>query len=86
MGLLPADTNKTLQRLAAICFLTVANIIICFIIGFVVLVQAHTSVANLGLADSPFYHYLPLILGMLSAAACNAYIVFNHKIRDFIKK
>jgi len=75
MSLLPSDTNKALQSIAAFCLLVLANVLICFSTAGVVMLQLVAAGTN---------KYLALIIAILVAAACNAYIAFNHKIRQFI--
>jgi hypothetical protein len=75
MSLLPTNTNKALQSIAAFCLLVLANIFICF-----------TTAAfwELQLLATGINKYLALIIAILIGAACNAFIAFNHKIRQFI--
>jgi len=75
MSLLPSDTNKALQSIAAFCLLVLANVLICFSTAGVVMLQLLAAGTN---------KYLALTIAILVAAACNAYITFNHKIRQFI--
>jgi putative flippase GtrA len=77
MSLLPSDTNKSLQSIAAFCFLVLANVLICFSTAGVVMLQLLAAGTN---------KYLALVIAILVAAACNAYITFSHKIREFIAR
>lgn len=75
MGLLPTNTNKALQSIAAFCLIVLANFVISFSTAGVAMLQLLAAGTN---------KYLALVIAILIAAVCNAYIVFNHKIRKFI--
>jgi hypothetical protein len=76
MRLQSVSVHKKLQAIALACFLAIANVLICFSTAGVVMLELLASGCN---------KYVALGVAILVAIVCNAYIVFNHKIRDFIR-
>lgn len=76
MQLLSDRVQKGLQAIAATCLLVLGTVFICFTVAFVVEIELIASGCD---------RYLSLILAILVGIACNAFIAFNHKIREFIK-
>jgi len=68
---------KSLQVIAAFALLTLATVLICFTFAFTVEIE---------MLASGFNKYLSLGVAILSAIGCNIFLVFNHKIRNFIKQ
>jgi hypothetical protein len=69
--------TKFLAILPAILLVTFANVFISFTVAAVVMLQLITSGHN---------KYLALGVAVLVAVVTHFYIVFNHKIRDYIKQ
>jgi len=67
---------RLLSVLPAIILLTITNIFIAFSTAGVVMLQ---------LLAAGFNKHLTLGVAILVAIGVHAYIVFNHKIRDYIK-
>jgi hypothetical protein len=76
MSLFSDKTQKVLQSIGLAIFLAVANVFICLSTSGVVMLQLLAAGTN---------KYISLCVALLVAIGCNAYIVFNHKIRNFIK-
>jgi hypothetical protein len=68
--------NKGLQVIAAFALLVLCTVFICFTVAFVVEIELIASGCD---------RYLSLALAVLVGIGCNAFIAFNHKIRNFIK-
>jgi len=68
--------HRGLQAIAAACLLILGNVFICFTVAFVVEIELIASGCN---------RYVALLLAILTGIVCNTYVVFNHKIRNFIK-
>lgn len=65
-----------LQKIAALVIFTVLNVFICFSTAGLVLLQLLASGTN---------RYCALALSIVVAVGSYAYLIFNHKIRNFIK-
>jgi hypothetical protein len=73
-------TNKLhwmLQAVASVLLLAFGSAFICFMTAGSVMVE----LLNAGVPK-----YISLSLGILTALGCYSFIVFNHKLRDFIQK
>lgn len=68
--------QRGLQAIAAACFLVLGTVFICFTVAFVVEIELIASGCD---------PYISLALAILVGIACNAFVAFNHKIREFIK-
>lgn len=69
--------SRLMATLPAILLITFVNVFICFTTAGMVLVQLLASNTN---------RYVALGLSILVAVGVHLYIVFNHKIRDYIKQ
>ena len=70
------DLDRAIQAIVVACLLALGTVLICFTVAFVVEIELLASGCN---------RYVCLLLAVLTGVACNAFIVFNHKIREFIK-
>lgn len=68
--------NRWLAAIPAILLLTFANVLIGFTVSGVALIQ---------LLASGYNKYFALLVAILVAIAVHLYIIFNHKIRAYIK-
>ena len=71
------NVTKFLAILPAILLVTFANVFISFTVAAVVMVQLITT---------GHHKYLSLGVAILTAIVTHCYIVFNHKIRNYIKQ
>jgi succinate dehydrogenase hydrophobic anchor subunit len=65
-----------LHAIPAILLVTFINVFICFTTAGVILIQ---------LLAAGYNKYLSLGVALLVAIGCHAWIVYNHKLRDYIK-
>lgn len=75
MPFLSDTLHRNLQAIAAFALLVIGTVFMCFTVALVVEIELIASGYNI---------YLSLVLAVLVAIACNAFLVFNHKIRNFI--
>lgn len=76
MSFIPDNVHKMLQVLAAVCFLALGSLLICFATSGVIMLQLLASGVN---------KYVSLVVAIVVAILVNLFLMFNHKIRDFIK-
>jgi divalent metal cation (Fe/Co/Zn/Cd) transporter len=69
---------KLLHTLPAILLVTLVEVVICSTIGFTVMVELMPSLGRV-------HPYVVLDLAILSAVITQAWILFNHNIRKYIK-
>ena len=69
--------HRGLQAIAAFALLVLGHVFISFTVAFVVEIELLASGCD---------RYLSLAIAILVGIGCNAFIAFNHKIRNFIKK
>lgn len=73
---MPSTLNKVLATLPAILLVTFANVAIAFITASVILIQLISNGVN---------KHLSLMVSIVVAIAVHLYIIFNHKLRNYIK-
>lgn len=71
-----SNFTKLIAVIPAIVIMTIANVFIGFTVAGVVLLQMMSSGAN---------KYVALLTAIMVALAVNGYIIFNHKLRAYIK-
>jgi hypothetical protein len=76
MSFIPEHINRLLQVIAAVCFLALGSLLICFATSGVIMLQLLAAGVN---------KYVCLGVAIVVAIGCNMFLIFNHKIRDFIK-
>lgn len=74
MSLIPNSVHGLLQRIAAVCLLTLGMIFVCFSTAAFWELQLLTATNR----------YAALGIAILIAIGCSAFIAFNHKLRNFI--
>jgi len=78
MGPVLQGLMRLLHALPAIILVTLVEVILCFTIGFTTMVELMPGLGRT-------HPYVVLWVAVLSAVATQAWIVFNHKIREYIK-
>lgn len=69
--------HRSLQMVASVLLLAFGSTFICFMTAASVMIELLNAGVN---------RYVSLSSGVLTALGCYSFIVFNHKIRNFIQK